>query len=244
MLTDAFSDAYVGIGIKYQTDGSVSNLRRLQAKTKVSTDTINDFLFVDDCVLNTTTKADMQHSVDKFSDACNNFDLNISTRKTEVMHQPAPGKPYVEPNITINGQQLNAVDKFAYLGSLHSRNVVIDDEVNARLAKASAAFGRLHKNVWNRRGITTKTKIKVYQAIVLIVLWPSFATVHKGAKACKTNRTAVAEECRQARKNRANNPTAATTIPCPHCHTLFRAQIDLTSHLRTHRARIPLPQDE
>ena len=170
MLTDAFSDAYVDIGIKYRTDGSVFNLRWLQAKTKVSTDTINDFLFADDCALNAATEADMQRSVDKFSDACNNFGLNISTKKTEVMHQPALGKPYVEPNITINGQRLNAVDKFTYLGSRLSRNVVIDNEVNARLAKVSAAFGRLHKNVWNRRGITTKTKIKAYRAIVLTTL--------------------------------------------------------------------------
>ena len=87
------------------------------------------------------------------------------------MHQPAPGKTYAEPNITINGQQLNVVDKFTYLGSTLSRNVVIDDEVNARLAKASAAFGRLHKNVWNRRGITLETKIKVYWAIVLTTLF-------------------------------------------------------------------------
>ena len=170
MLTDAFSNADVGIGIRYRTDGSVFNLRRLQSKTKVSTDNINDFLFADDCALNAATEADMQRSVDKFSEACNNFGLTISTKKTEVLHQPAPGKPYVEPNITINGQRLNVVAKFTYLGSTLSRNVVIDDEVNARLAKASAAFGRLYKNVWNRRGITTVTKIKVYRAIVLTTL--------------------------------------------------------------------------
>ena len=62
------------------------------------------------------------------------------------------------------------VDKFTYLGSTLTRNVVIDVEVNARLAKASAAFGRLHKNVWNRRGITLETKIKVYWAIILTTL--------------------------------------------------------------------------
>ena len=59
-----------------------------------------------------------------------------------------------------------------------------------------------------------------------------------------TNRTAVAKERRQARKNRANNPTAAATIPCPHCQRLFPARIGLTSHLRTNRARLPLHQDE
>uniref|UniRef100_A0A0L8GS27 C2H2-type domain-containing protein n=1 Tax=Octopus bimaculoides TaxID=37653 RepID=A0A0L8GS27_OCTBM len=86
------------------------------------------------------------------------------------MHQPAPGKLYVEPNISINGQRLNAVGKFTYLSSTLSRNVVIDDEINTRLAKASAAFGRLHKNVWDRRGITSMTKIKVYKAVILTTL--------------------------------------------------------------------------
>ena len=168
MLTDAFGDVDVGIGIKYRTDGSVFNLRRLQAKTKVLTDTINDFLFTDDCALNAASEAGMQFSTDRFSDPCNNFGLTISTKKTEVMHQPAPRKPYVEPNISINGQRLNVVDKFTYPDSTLSRNVVIDDDVN----KASAAFGRLHKNVWNRRGITIRnqTKIKVYRAVVLSAL--------------------------------------------------------------------------
>ena len=170
MLTDAFREANVGIGIRYRMDGSVFNLRRLQARTKVSTDTINDLLFADDCGLNTTSETEMQRSVDIFSEACNNFGLTISTKKTEVMHQPAPGKTYTEPNITINGQRLNAVDKFTYLGSTLSRNVVIDDEVNTRLSKASAAFGRLAKNVWDRKGITTQTKIKVYKAVVLTTL--------------------------------------------------------------------------
>ena len=170
MLTDAFRDTDVGISIKYHTDGSVFNLRRLQAKTKVISDTINDFLFADDCTLSAASEADMQHSIEKFAKACNNFGLTISTKKTGVMHQPAPGKTYTEPNITINRQWLNVVDKFTYLGSTLSRNVVIDDEVNARLAKASAAFGRLHKNMWKRRGITLETKIKIYQAIVLTTL--------------------------------------------------------------------------
>jgi len=90
MLTDAFRESHVGIGITYRTDGSIFNLRRLQA----------------------ATEADMQCSVDKFYEACNNFGLTISTKKTEVMHQPAPGKPYAEPNITVNRQRLNAVDVY------------------------------------------------------------------------------------------------------------------------------------
>ena len=75
----------------------------------------------------------MQGAVDRLSKACDNFQLTISTKKTEVV-QPAPGKPYSEPTITVNGQKLQVVDKFTYLGSPLSRVVHIDDEVSARTA--------------------------------------------------------------------------------------------------------------
>ncbi len=45
--------------------------------------------------------------------------------------------------------------------------IFIDDEVNAHLAKASVAFGRLTKSIWTRQTITIETKIKVYNAAVL-----------------------------------------------------------------------------
>ena len=110
MLFDAFSGLDNGIGIQYHTDGSVFNFRKLRAKTRMKTGIINEFLFADDCALSATTKANMQNSVDKFSMACESFGLTISTKNTEVMHQPVPGKLYVEPNITIKGQRLKVVE--------------------------------------------------------------------------------------------------------------------------------------
>ena len=46
----------------------------------------------------------------------------------------------------------------------------IDDEVTARIAKASVAFGRLRANVWERNGIKLNNKLKVYKAVVLSTL--------------------------------------------------------------------------
>ena len=57
-----------------------------------------------------------------------------------------------------------------YLGSTLSRVMHIDDEVNARIAKASAAFGRLRGSVWDQSGIRLDTKLKVYKAVVLPTL--------------------------------------------------------------------------
>ena len=170
MLTDAFGNSDVGINIKYRTDGQLFNLRRLQAKTKVQSVTIRDFLFADGCALNASTVEDIPKSVNKFSSACSNFGLTISTKKTEVLHLPAPGNPYITPNITVNGQSLVIVDKFPYLGSIISQNANIDNDVVVRLAKASAAFGRLYDKVWNRKGIRLQTKLKVYKAAVVPTL--------------------------------------------------------------------------
>ena len=66
-----------------------------------------------------------------------------ASKKTQVVYQPAPGKPYKEPIITMKGQRLQVVDKFTYLGSTLSGVVHIDDEVSTRIAKASAGFDRL-----------------------------------------------------------------------------------------------------
>ena len=70
------------------------------------------------------------------------------SKQTEVVHHPAPEKPYSEPTITVNGQKLQVVDKVTYFGSTLSRAVHIDNEVTARTAKASVIFGRLRTNVW------------------------------------------------------------------------------------------------
>ena len=48
MLTDAFQDGDNGIPIRYRFDGKLFNLRRLQAKSKVHTEVLDEFLFADD----------------------------------------------------------------------------------------------------------------------------------------------------------------------------------------------------
>ena len=57
-----------------------------------------------------------------------------------------------------------------FFSACHLTSHHIDDEVTARTAKASIAFGRLRTNVWERNGIRLETKLKVYKAVVLPTL--------------------------------------------------------------------------
>ena len=134
---------------------------------KVQTEVLDKFLFADDMANDAPTEEKMQKGVDQGSDSCDSYDFTISIKKTELVYQPAPGKPYKEPTVTVKGQRLSVVDKFTYLGSKLSRVMHIDDEINARIAKASAAFGRLYGSVWGRSRIRLDTKLKVYKSVVL-----------------------------------------------------------------------------
>ncbi|XP_071508585.1 uncharacterized protein [Diadema antillarum] len=138
MLSDVFKDCEPdGINIRYRSDGKLFNLRRLKVITKVKETVIRDFSFADDCALNANGEDEMQLQMDRFSSDCDNFGLTISTKKTEVMFQPAPGSQYHEPQIQVNGQTLQAAKTFTYLGSTLSNCVTIDAELNNRISKAS-----------------------------------------------------------------------------------------------------------
>ena len=110
---------------------------------------LDEFVFADDMAQGVPTEEKMQKGVDKVSVSCDSYNLTIGIKKTELVYQPAPGRPYKELTITVKDQQMQIADKLIYLGSTLSIVVHIDDEVNARIAKASAAFGRLRGNIWD-----------------------------------------------------------------------------------------------
>nr|VZI25899.1 unnamed protein product [Spirometra erinaceieuropaei] len=172
MLMDAYRAECPGIRIAYRTDDHLLYHRRMNFQSRVSTATVHELLFADDCALNTTSEAEMQRSMDLFSAACENFGLIINTQKTGVMHQPPPNSATAPnaPQVSVSGTQRQVVENCPYLGSTLSRNIKINDEVANRISKASQAFGRLRSTVWNRHGLQLSTKLKMYKAVILPTL--------------------------------------------------------------------------
>ena len=82
----------------------------------------------------------------------------------------------VPPVITINGQPLEVVPTFTYLGSTVSSSVNLDSELNSRIGKAARTMAMLNSRVWNDSKLTENTKPRVYQACVLSSLLYSSET--------------------------------------------------------------------
>jgi len=98
------------------------------------------------------------------------FGLTVTMKKTEVILQPCNRSSYTSPKVTAGDTKLAATDKFCYLGSFLSSDAQVNDDISSRLAKASQAFGRLSKRLWDDHGIRLDTKVSVYVAAILPVL--------------------------------------------------------------------------
>ena len=88
-------------------------------------------------LLHSNTEVEMQQCVNHFSRACDNFGFTICTKKTEVMHQPAPRNMYHEPHIFVHDGPLKPTDSFtlklwgAQESATHSvQHLVVDCIIN------------------------------------------------------------------------------------------------------------------
>ena len=169
MLDDAFRDMRDGVYIQSRQSADLFNFAHFRAKTKSTRILMRELLFADDSALVAHSAEEMQKIVDAFSNASKKFGLKINIKKTEVLYQPN-SKRTREEDILVGGNKLNSVLEFTYLGSTISCDECIDDEIQRRVAKASASFGRLRQRLWNNHHVSMRFKGKINRAIVLSTL--------------------------------------------------------------------------
>ena len=97
---------------------------------------------------------------------------------------PVLWKPYVDRNIIIKGQRLKLIEKFTNLSTFY-KSVVMDNELNTRLAKASVVFGWLNRNGWNRRGIRRQLKSR-FTELSFCETWTTYQRYTKNSNHFRT----------------------------------------------------------
>ena len=103
--------------------------------------------------------------------------MEISAEKTKLMTNNTSG---INIEIKVNGQKLETVTNFKYLGS-----VVTDEgskpEILSRIAHATAALTRL-KPVWNYRSLSFSSKIRLMRSLVTSIFlnaWTLIAEIRR-----------------------------------------------------------------
>ena len=136
-----------------RSDGKLFNLAHLRAKTKVRTILVLELLFADDAALVSYSAEGLQRLLDKFSAACAEFTLVISTKKSVVLHQG------IATPITVNDQELGTVDSFAYLGSIMNNQLSIEQEIQVRIGRAASTFNCLRDRAWLNKHLTFRKNV-------------------------------------------------------------------------------------
>ena len=79
------------------------------------------------------------------------------------------GKKHEAIEIKLEGEKLEQVTEFVYLGGLITEDAKCTKDVKRRIGLASAMFGQLRK-IWKSKSITIRTKKKLYETLVIPVL--------------------------------------------------------------------------
>ena len=124
--------------IRYRLEGSLFNLRRLQAHTKTLEQLFRDLLFADDAALVAQTESALQRLTSCFAKAAQLFGLEVSLKKTKVLYQPTPWEEYFLPHITISETVLKIIYQFTYLGCTITSDAKFDRKVDNRLPSQTA----------------------------------------------------------------------------------------------------------
>ncbi|KAI8486085.1 hypothetical protein Bbelb_361850 [Branchiostoma belcheri] len=126
--------------------------------------------FADDINLLGGSNAELQSLTDKLNQSAGSFRMEVSTEKSKVMvNSSTSTRDEMYSTIFMNGEELETVDSFTYLGGTLTKDGTSKVEVHRRIALATAAMARLTR-IWKSKNISFAVKYKLYKSLVVSIL--------------------------------------------------------------------------
>ncbi|VDP45766.1 unnamed protein product [Schistosoma margrebowiei] len=126
---------------------------------------LDDLDFADDLALLSQSQQQMQEKPTSVAAASAAVGLNIHKGKSKILQY---NTECTYP-VTIDGEDLENVKTFTYLGSVIDEQGGSDADVKARIGKARAAYLQ-PKNIWNSRQLSTNIKVRIFNTNANTVL--------------------------------------------------------------------------
>ena len=158
-----------------EANKTISHGAVLQEKSKkVEEKVVMDTDYADDMAILDNSRDGLQESTDLLAHFSSYAGLKINAKKTQCMavSRCASQRPFNKSDsieLEVEGEPIEQVSNFVYLGATISGDGTIDRELDVRIQKANGAFHQLWK-IWNSRTIKTPTKIRIYKAAVITIL--------------------------------------------------------------------------
>jgi hypothetical protein len=149
LLFNAYTDKIVrdataayegGLQVEYTTSGGLFLTYR--DKTPANT-CVPNIQYADDLTVCAESRGDLQSMLLVLNTSCTKWGMKINGEKTKVLSIGEAGDDH--PPITLNGQIIEEVDSFSYLGSEVDKMGKVEKEVGVRLEKAATVY-----HMWRR----------------------------------------------------------------------------------------------
>ena len=129
---------------------------------------ITHFMYADDLVIVAASRENLQKKLDKLSEFAGTKDLTINTKKSQVMIFNKSGK-LLKDKLSINGQDLDIVHKYTYLGVDIPASGSFSTSVAELTSKAKKAMMPLFTTIM-KFNIPYRTAIRLFQTYIEPIL--------------------------------------------------------------------------
>ena len=133
----------------------MAELKSLRDELHLDEQLSTDCRYADDTTLIAAIFEKLKLSTHELGKACSKWSMKINVKKCKVI------SPETD-NITIEGNDIEKVESFTYLGSVVPGT---ESDVKRGIALASTAFGNLKENIFSRKDVPKKLKVCLYKAL-------------------------------------------------------------------------------
>ena len=137
-------------------------------KWNLRTVLIQSLLYADDIVLIADTKTKLQQALVEWEEELLRKGMQINTSKSKVLVMTREEREDVQ--LICNGETLEVVTEYTYLGTVISSSGKIDAEISSRICKANQVYYQTTNSIIGHREVDKKTKMHVYKSVYLPTL--------------------------------------------------------------------------
>src|ERR1043165_3213268 len=127
---------------------------------KIAGRIMNNLRYADDTTLLAGKKKDLVELIRRLKSESEKAGLYFNIKKTKIMTTEA------EESFEIDGEEIETVTSFTFLGSLIEKEGKCDMEINRRVAIGKATMNGLEK-IWKDKHVSIDTKKRLVKALII-----------------------------------------------------------------------------